>query len=197
MKKIAAVLLILGTPVSLVFAQDEKKEPPSLDPAEMQKLFDEYAGLAPEHGAFKTLVGKWKTASKVFYENPTNPPVSEGTAEFELLLDGRFVQQKLKTNFGGKPFEGLGITGFDKAKKKYVGIWVDNAGTGIMHTVGTYNEKSKTMMEVGHSSSPLGEMKMRMITKTISDDEFVFTMYMQMPGAEEMKGLEIKYTRIK
>ena len=41
-------------------------------------------------------------------------------------------------------FKGHGMEGYDNAKKKFVGTWIDNMGTGIMMSEGDYDPSSKT-----------------------------------------------------
>ena len=41
-------------------------------------------------------------------------------------------------------FKGMGIEGYDNAKKKFVSSWIDNMGTGIQFSEGTYDPATKT-----------------------------------------------------
>lgn len=93
------------------------------------------------------------------------------------------------------PVPGLGITGYDKVKKKYVGIWIDTMSTSMMHTEGEFNEAANTLTEIGETNSPMGEMRMKMVCKHENKDKFLFTMYRLMPDGSENKMMEIVYTR--
>ena len=42
------------------------------------------------------------------------------------------------------PFEGMGIVGYDNLLKKFVSVWIDNMGTGLMPGTGTYDAATKT-----------------------------------------------------
>src|SRR5258707_1508145 len=42
-------------------------------------------------------------------------------------------------------FKGMAVEGYDNVKKKFVSSWIDNMGTGIMNSEGTYDEASKTL----------------------------------------------------
>ncbi len=162
--------------------------------ADMEKMWAEYATPGPEHEHFKKMVGNWKAVAKDFMTDPQNPTVTEGTAKFDLVLGGRFLRQEYHSQFQGMPFEGVGINGFDKSTKKYVGTWIDSMGTGIMNTVGEFDAATGTMTETAEMSSPMGIMKVKMVTQHTSDDKAVFTMYMTGPEGE-MKSMEITYTR--
>ncbi len=187
------VLLFIGSMAS-VGRSDDNEQPGQQDPAEIAKLFAEYATPGPEHESFKHMVGKWKTEVKS-YESPDGPQTTHGSATFKLLLGGRFVQQNFKGEFGGAKFEGVGITGYDNAQKKYVGVWMDSMGTGIMHTEGEFDPKTKTMTETGKSLSPIGMMTMKMVGKHADDGKFLFTIYTLTPEGDQ-KLMEITYTRV-
>lgn len=186
------LILALAVSISTVTAQDQAP-----DAAAAQAAFLESLKLAPEHAHLKKYLGKWTAEMKSFYEDPAKPTVSKGTATFIALLGGRYIQQTYQGEFAGIPFEGIGITGFDKTKKKFVGSWIDNFETGIMTTEGTYDEKTKTMTEHGVSRTPQGEVKMRNVTKHIDADTMKFSMYMATPGGTENLGMEITYHRVK
>ena len=41
-------------------------------------------------------------------------------------------------------FKGMGVEGYDNVKKKFVSSWIDNMGTGIQFSEGTYDPATKT-----------------------------------------------------
>ena len=41
-------------------------------------------------------------------------------------------------------FKGMGVEGYDNAKQKFVASWIDNMGTGIQFSDGTYDPATKT-----------------------------------------------------
>jgi hypothetical protein len=184
---------VLVVVAAAAVAQEKKKE--AEKSAEEQGA--EFMMPGPEHAELKRLVGDWKAEVKSFMPDPNNPTTSEAKASFKMILGGRFVQQNFTGSFDGQEFEGIGISGYDRALKKYVGSWIDSMGTGIMHTEGTFDPKSRTITETGSSSSPMGTMKMKMLTKHIDDNKFHFTMFMIAPEGGEQKMMEITYTRKK
>jgi hypothetical protein len=172
----------LSTTILLVaaacgFAQDKKPKAEAAPAADKP---------GKEHAHLRRLAGRWNCEVKLF-ENPSKPVVTKATAFFRVLLGGRYVQQQFNGTMLGGPFQGVGTTGYDNAKKKYV-------STGIMTTEGTYDVKTQTLAETGTTSTPMGPGKLRMISKYLSDDKFVFTMYMP-AGKGEHKLMEITYTR--
>jgi hypothetical protein len=187
--------LVLGIVLSATSLRgDEPKAgQPQLDPAAMEKLMAEYARVTDKHEGFKHLVGRWTTEMKCNMSS-AGPQTGKGQATFRLLLGGRFLQQSFQGTMGDQNFQGLGISGYDNAQKKYVGVWMDSMGTGIMHTTGSYDEKTHVMTELGEFVSPAGPMKMKMVTKPVDENKFTFTMSM-LSAEGEQKMIEIIYTR--
>jgi hypothetical protein len=177
-------------------AQEPKQAPPT-DPKKLEELWAAYAALGPQHERFKRFVGEWDAEAKNFEKSPDQPQVTPGHARMELLLGGRFLRQTFTGEFDGKKFEGQGLSGFNNSSRQYEGVWMDNFGTGIMRTTGTYAQDTKTLTETGESVCPLGPMKVKLVTKEVNDDKFVFTMFMQQPDGKEQKSMEITYTRRK
>jgi hypothetical protein len=152
------------------------------------------------HGHLKPLAGKWSyvTKARMTPEQPWDE--SKGTAEFELALGGRFLIQKCKNEKDEKmpfPFEGLGITGYDKMQKKYVNVWMDNMGTGIMTSTGTCDSSGKTFTYTGEYDDPMtgGKQKAKSVHKFVGSDKHVFEMYGYGPDGKEFQSLEVTYTK--
>jgi hypothetical protein len=70
---------------------------------------------------------------------------STGTAEGKALLGDGFVQTTVSSTFMGKPFSGVGVSGYDKARKKFVGTWMDSMSTGIGRIEGTADTSGKVI----------------------------------------------------
>jgi len=199
-----AIKLTTGVVVMVVVAtggaragEKEKPAGQGAGQAAIEKMMEEFAKPAAQHEEFKELVGQWKADVKSFWENPKKPELSTGTSTMKMILGGRYLQQQFRCQMGGKTYEGLGISAYEKAQKKYVSIWIDNMGTGIMLTEGKYDKATDTFTETGESSSPMGPMKLKMVTKSVNKDQFVFTMYVVTADGTESKSMEITYTRKK
>ena len=187
---VALTVLLTGTALADDKPAAAAQDGPSAE--KIQKAFEAFAKPGKPHQQLKRLVGQWNTVSKSYPENPDLP--AEGKATFRMIMGGRYIQQRFQGEYAGKKFTGMGISGYDNASKKYVGIWIDNMGTGILRTEGEYDVKTHKMVEIGTSSSPLGPMKMKMVSDYVSNDKFVFTMFMVTPAGEQ-KMMEIVYTR--
>ncbi|HVN30508.1 MAG TPA: DUF1579 family protein, partial [Thermoanaerobaculaceae bacterium] len=114
-----ALCVALATPVPAGAQQSEKKLTP-----EQQAAMDAWMKVATPgegHKALEPMIGSWNVKSTM-WEKPGEPPQEGGgVAENSWVLGGRFVKQEFQGEFGGMKFQGLGYTGYDNFKKKYVG----------------------------------------------------------------------------
>ncbi len=168
--------------------------------AEMMAKWQEYATPGENHKALDQLVGSWNYTVK-FWETPEAAPTeSTGTSEIKWILGGRYIQQSTKGMAMGQEFEGLGLMGYDNAKKEYINVWIDNMGTGIMTGTGTYNAATKTFEDKGTFSCPVEDEKdkpYRTVTTINSPDQFTFEMFAPGMDGKEARMMEIVYTRKK
>ena len=120
---------------------------------------------------------------------------SSGTAD-EAHLGGRFLQQEYTGSMMGQPYSGVGTTGYDNLRKKYVSTWIDSMGTGVFLMEGTASVGGQTItLKGGHDEPGGGHMTHRAVWKLIDQNTQTFEMYGAHKGEKEMKGMEITYTR--
>lgn len=131
----------------------------------------------PEHEMLRKDVGTWDATVEMFMAPGAPPEVSKGTETVTML--GAFWQlTEFKSEMMGQPFEGRGTTGYDPAKKKYVGIWVDTMTPGYSTVEATYDPAKKTMTGTMEGTGPDGVLaKTKETTEWKDADTRVFTMY--------------------
>jgi hypothetical protein len=96
----------------------------------------------------------------------------------------------------GESFTGIGVTGYDNQKKKYVSSWMDSMGTGLYMFEGTGSPDGKEITFLGGWDDPMeGPMKVRAVSKFVSDNSHIFEMYGTGKSGKEVKMMEITYTR--
>jgi hypothetical protein len=164
----------------------------------MADWMQKYGMPGKEHEYFQSFVGSW-TFENTSYMGP-EPTVSKGTAEFELVLGGRYLHSTHKGESGGMPFEGMGLSGFDRLTGECFNFWVDSMGTGVVESRGAIDADGKGETLVGsdnYVNTPWGPSTWRMVTDITGPDTFTFTMYMACMGQPESKTMEIKYKRSK
>ncbi|MEO6035028.1 MAG: DUF1579 domain-containing protein [Verrucomicrobiota bacterium] len=183
-------------------AKKEGQPPGEADMAAMMEM----SKPGENHKLLAGGVGNWTYKVK-FWMNPdpsAPPSQSTGTAVTKAILDGRFLVSEHSGKFqmpgpDGKmmdmDFKGMSIEGYDNAKKKFVSSWVDNMGTGIMNSEGTYDAASKSFTyHAEYEAMPGMKMKIREVIKITDKDHHTFEFY-ENRGGTEMKTMEINYTR--
>jgi hypothetical protein len=84
---------------------------------------------------------------------------------------------------------------YDNVKKKFVGSWIDNMGTGIMFSKGTYDPTTKTFTYTSEFEAIPGvQQKIREVIKVTDKDHHTLEWY-EDRGGTEVKTMEIAYTR--
>jgi hypothetical protein len=212
--------------VGSAFAQTEKKEEPKVEAApvaataapaapaaapseaDMMKQMMEMSKLNENHKLLSSLDGNWNYNIKMWMNPDPNakPQESKGTATRKSIMAGRFVEMDVtgKMQMPGPDgkmkdmtFKGHGLEAYDNVKKKFVGTWVDNMGTGIMMSEGDYDPATKTFTYTSELE-PVPGMKqtVREVLKLTDKDHMMFEWY-ENQGGQEKKTMEIAYTRAK
>ncbi len=150
-------LLALLAPVA--FAQDRPPTPDANDPA--------YAPL-------RAFLGTWTCQIDFAGEK------SAGTQTYESLCNGLFVKSIVHATFGGQPFHGVAIWGYDQKAKHYVSVWGDSMGPAASETTATYDAKTKTWA----TEMTSGGGKSRGVIEWKDADTFHETSYMNQDGKE-------------
>lgn len=184
-------LLLLGGNLS---GDDKKKGGGSKD--DMMAKMMSAGATVEQHKVLKGFVGKWTYTGTWNMPDGTSMPISGG-AECELILDGRFVAERVWSADDGKSFQGHGVIGYDKDKKKFAGGWIDSMSTGLTTTEGTWDPKTSTMTMHFSCKDPMsGQMVHMKETAVVKPDSIVKTAYAKV-GDKEVKAMELHYKRAK
>jgi Protein of unknown function (DUF1579) len=153
--------------------------------------------LSAQHALLKKLIGTWKTEVS-YWTTPTSKPlVTKGISVARPIFNGRFVEEMFKGTHAGQPYLGKGLTGFDNVSKTYVSSWADSLATDISIFRGTYNEEKKTVVYDADMNCPMtgGPIKVRSTLEFINDKQHIYRSFYLKPNGEEVKQMEITYTR--
>jgi hypothetical protein len=203
--KRSAVALVLAACLSLSLAAGAQEKKPAEKAPEMSEerkaammAYEAAATPGPNHAFLAKMAGRWKTTVKMWMV-PGEPEVTEGVSENKMILGGRFLLQEFEGTAMGKPFKGMGLTGFDNVAMTFTSVWVDNMGTGMMTGTGQLDAAGKVLSSVDVFNDPTaGGPKESRSTLALKDDgSVVMEMYDRMPDGKEVKVLEITYTRAK
>jgi hypothetical protein len=159
-----------------------------------------YAARSENHKLLDFFVGEWDYTVKSWMSPDAKPEVSKGTSEVKWIMGGRFLEQSVKGEGSSKqqPFRGMGILGYNNAKKQYNSVWIDNMGTGMMLGSGSYDPSTKTFTDKGTFTDPVqGEKSYKSATTIINKDRYTYEMYTTGPDGKEFRMLEIVFLRKK
>lgn len=146
----------------------------------------------PEHKLLQESEGTWDAVVK------GGPQESKCVAIMKMTCGGLWLVSEFRGDFGGAPFEGRGLDGYDQDKKKYVGVWVDSMTSGYMTFEGTYDEKTKSLTSYGEGKGPDGNpAKFKAVTKHTDKDHQTFIMSLVGPDGNDIPLMTIEYTRRK
>lgn len=196
-KRIAVALVAFGLVGGAVMAKPaEVKKGAAKKEDPMMAAMAKNATPGPQHKMMKGMVGTWAVAGKMWME-PGKPPVeSTYTAEMKAVGD-LWCTEDMTGTFMGKPFIGHGIHGYDNAKAKFVGVWVDNMGSWIMSSEGTADATGKIITSTGNEFDPLtgktGVAKSVMTAE--SDTKHKMEMFKTGADGKEVKMMELVYTK--
>ena len=161
----------------------------------MMEKWQAYMTPGEPHAFLAKMVGEWEITTKMWQAPGTDPEESKGTAKMKMIMDGRYILEKLEGSFQDQPFQGMGITGYDNMKGKFVSVWLDSMGTGIMTSEGTCDGDACTYFGEAPDVVTGKYKRVKMIGRHPSDDEMIFEMYDKGPGGEEFMSFRIRYRR--
>ena len=172
----------------------------------MMKQMLEMSKLNENHKLLSSLDGNWTFNIKTWFNPDPNakPQESKGTGIRKTIMGGRYVMMDVtgKMQMPGEDgkmkdaqFKGMGLEGYDNVKKKFVASWVDNMGTGIQFSEGTYDPATKSFTYTSELE-PMSGMKMpvREVIK-IADNNHMDLDWYENHGGQEKKTMEIHYAR--
>ena len=176
------------------------------NPQEMMKQMMEMSKLNENHKLLADMNGNWNYSIR-FWMNPdpnAKPQESKGTATRKSVMGGRYVVMDVTGKMqmpdqNGKmkdmQFKGMGVEGYDNAKQKFVASWIDNMGTGIQFSDGTYDPATKTLTYTSEIEMMPGmKTAVREVLKVTDKDHMMLEWY-ETRGGQEKKTMEIAYTR--
>ncbi len=196
---LSALIAVLFVPA---FGGQETKKaaaPPPMDEKAAMEMMMKLATPGEAHKKLDVLVGTWNAKNSMWMD-PTKPPqVSEGVGENKWILGGRFLEQRFEGTMMNMPFSGIGYTGYDNYKKRYVGTWMDTAGTAMMNSSGTFDATGKVLRTTSRMDDfTTGKVvTIRSTLAIVSKDEVRMEMFGPGPDGKEFKMMQIVYTRKK
>lgn len=153
-------------------------------------------GPGPQHELLKSDVGTWDADIEINLAPGAPPQGSRGVARNRLACGGMWLITDFLNETTG--FEGHAIYGYDPAKGKYVGTWVDPMRTFLTVCEGTYDAATRTMTMWFETAGPHGKvLKWREVTERKDDDTRLWRSLFMGPNGQEFEMMRALYTRRK
>jgi hypothetical protein len=171
---------------------------PAATQDEVMQRWTEFMTPGAGHAHLAPHVGNWSLLVRMIASPGAEAQESKGTSTVQWILDGRYIQDTTTGEFQGQPFHGQGLTGFDNLKNVYTSTWVDNLGTGILVSEGTYDEATRTF----HYASSMPDLMYanayvpsRSTERWIDGDHFVVQSFTPGADGKEFMSMELQYSR--
>ncbi|MFT3687009.1 MAG: DUF1579 domain-containing protein [Phycisphaerales bacterium] len=201
---VGAAVLFAGQPADKPASAPAGQPPAGGMPEGMdqQKMMEQWAALmkpGKAHEGLKKSVGEWTTVTRVWMDPKAPPQEFKGSASFKMVLNDHFLQQDFKGDMMGETFTGIGLTGYDNARKQYTMCWADSMTTSFTQGTGGISPDGKTITMFGTMDEPaLGEVgkHVKYVTRHPSDNTMFFEIW-EVQYGDPFKVMEVEYTRKK
>lgn len=197
----AVVVGIIVFAINLAGAQT----PPPSDSAKaaemaaMMEAMAKYGAPGEHHRYFEKAVGSWDATVTMWMEPGAPAETYTGTGTYSLILGDRYLKHDFEGVAMGQPFKGLGLTGYDNFRERYIDLWLDDMSTSMMISYGTM-DSAGVVTYAGKVDDPMAGRKdvpIRSVTQFLDDNTSKMEMYVTDESGDEFKSMEIIYKRRK
>lgn len=159
--------------------------------------WDRAAEPGPWHAFLARRAGRWNVAGSIWNEPGGQPARSTGESRLEMMLGGRFLQERHKGRVEGRPYEGLGLLGFDNADSTVTIVWLDNLGTRTAVLGGPAGAPGEPLELRGTYTDPASgrTVSLRLVITWDGADRQRWEYFGAPEGFDEARLMELVYTR--
>jgi hypothetical protein len=154
---------------------------------------------AKEHAWLTQLAGEWDYDSEAVIA-PGQPPLKAKGTESVRSIGGFWIMLENKGTVAGQPFTGILTLGYDPAKKKFVGTWIDSMNSHmVVYDNATLDSSGKLTLNAEMPNPMLGGKltKFKDVLAVKSKDEKTLTSAMLGEDGKWTTFLTVKYQRKK
>ena len=165
------------------------------DMAAMMEVWQKAGQPGMHHEHLAALVGTWEAETKFWMAPSADPMTSTATVEYRMIMNGRFLEEMISSDFMGQPFNGRGLYGFNNVTGEVQAVWIDDMSTGIYSYSGSINEAGDEMVLESKYMDPITkEWKHTRSVMRISSNKLHYESYEKSDG-QERKTMELTDTR--
>ncbi|HEY2953714.1 MAG TPA: DUF1579 family protein [Candidatus Eisenbacteria bacterium] len=171
---------------------------PGPAPNPVAEEMSRYTAPGPHHRELEAFAGSWTTRMLVRDGPDARPLEFAGSAEYRMILGGRFLQLESRMLVNGVENHGLGLYGYDAFKEKYSCYYIHDGETQALVGLGDRDSTGTAItFEVAMDMPVTGERgkPIRAVLRRVSDHRHVFEMFEKYMDGREWKVLEITYDR--
>jgi hypothetical protein len=183
-----------------VSAQENNQEM-SEEQKKMMELWKKYTFPGEKHKHIEYFVGEWESIIKSWPVPGKEPKVRNQKIKVESFFDGRFTKAHIKTDASdiGMVIETIVINGYDNFKQEFFSITLSKLRTDYYLTTGKLDKTGKIRTDTTVRTDILtGEQyRVKAITTIINRDKYTYEYYQIDPEGNEIKRMDITYTRKK
>ncbi|HXA17492.1 MAG TPA: DUF1579 domain-containing protein [Thermoanaerobaculia bacterium] len=196
--RILAATILIAVTATLAFADDPKAQAAADQKAQMDAMM-KAATPGDAHKKLGAMVGTFNAEVKMYMQPGAPPAIGGGVSENSWALDGRWVEQQFSGTFMNMPFHGIGFTGYDNIKKKYIGTWMDNMTTAMMVSSGDADASGNSFTFNSTMDDPMTGKASPVKEKVtvVDSDHHTLEMWGAGPDGKMVKMMDIAYTRKK
>ena len=174
----------------------KKRAPKAMSEEAMMAQWQAAMTPSAGHARLTPMVGTWRTTTTFTMAPGAPAQVHGGTSVHRFVLGGRYLEQLYKGMAMGMPFEGIGYTGYDNVQKRYVGMWMDTFGTGLMSSIGVGRPTDEKIDFVAEAIEPSGKKKVFESIVRIRDHEHhSYEMWTKGPNGKKFRTMLVEYER--
>lgn len=154
-------------------------------PEEDMAMMMQAGAPGPQHELLASLVGTYDV-DMTMYMGPGAPPEPmPSTSTMVMAMDGRQLVESFRSDFGGAPFTGRLMMGFDNTTQQWWSVWTDNFSTGYALSHGEYTGDDTITLcgTMRDHKTPDGRPTKVQMTD-LSGDQHHFTMWDTGPDGE-------------
>jgi len=145
-----------------------------------------------EHKRLLERVGTWEGTLTSFM--PGAPPQAVAAREVVEPIGPFWTQVRFTCDFMGTPYLGMGVTGYDPEKKKYISTWTDSMSSYFAFMEGELDASGKRMVTHYDAPDMTGTIQPHRIETVFGDDTYSSTFYMGEGDGTKVMVIEMERT---